>query len=142
MVEVTFHDSFDDMMGEIARARDSADARVQPWQEKHRAGDILVSDPGYGFAIFHEVLDNEKLVKDNLWKYGDDYEDEGIYTLDIYTEPHMKYFRFCNNFSVACPYGELGDFHISETIGKISREDFEYLKGNGFQIDRDINVYR
>ena len=34
--------------------------------------------PEYGFPVFHEILDNEKIVKENLWKYGDDYEEEGI----------------------------------------------------------------
>jgi hypothetical protein len=142
VVKITVHDSFEDMMNTIADARDSADARVLDFQKKYRSGDILVSDSGYGFPIFHEILDNEKLVKGNLWKYGDDYEDEGFYTLDLYNEPHMKYFRFCNNFSEACAWGELGDYHISQTIGKISRDDFEKLKDNGFNIDESIRVTR
>ena len=137
MVEITFYDSWEDAMQDERKAREAADARVTPEQEKYRIGDIVVSDSGYGFPIFHEILDNEKIVKDNLWKYGDDYEDEGIYTLDIYREPHMKYFRFANNYSEVCPDGEHGDFHLSVGIGRVSRETFEELKERGCSIDEE-----
>jgi len=135
LVEITFHDSLEDMFEAEEKARKAADTYVQPWQEKCRAGDILVSDPGYGFPIFHELLDNEKLVKENLWKYGDEYEDEGIYTLDIYNELHMKNYRFCRNYSEVVPEGELGDIHLSIAIGVVSREYFDELKENGFRIE-------
>ena len=72
------------------QAHKAADAMVRPWQKKCRAGDILVSDPGYGFPIFHEILDNEKIVKENLWKYGDEYEEEGIHIFDSYNQPNMQ----------------------------------------------------
>ena len=66
IAEITFFDSWDEAIEAEAKARESADARVQHWQQKVRAGDILISDPGYGFPIFHEVLDNEKIVGDNF----------------------------------------------------------------------------
>jgi hypothetical protein len=68
-------------MEQEQKARERADRYFQPWHYKVRAGDILISDSGYGFPIFHEVLDNEKIVGENLKKYGDDYEEEGLYIL-------------------------------------------------------------
>ena len=56
--EFIAYDSFKEMMEAERKGRKAADARVQPWQKKCRAGDILISDPGYGFTIFHEILDN------------------------------------------------------------------------------------
>ena len=134
MVKVTFYGSFEDMMEAESKARQQADTRVTPEQKKYRAGDIVVSDPGYGFPIFHEILDIEKLVRDNLRKYGDDYEEEGSYILDIYNEPHMKNYRFCRSYSVVVPEGELGDIHLSIAVGQVSREYFNRLKENGFVI--------
>ena len=137
MVDVTFYGSFEEMQDDLGRAMNEADARVTEEQKRYRSGDIVLSDSGYGFPIFHELLDNEKIVKENLLKYWDDYEDEGIYTLDLYNEPHMKYYRFANNYSEACPEGELGDFHISEGLYRIPREAFEYLKEKGFRLNGD-----
>lgn len=126
-----------------SKARQKADASVQPWQSKARAGEILVSDPGYGFAIFHEILDNEKLVRDGFEKHGNDYEGEGVYILDSYCFSQEPYhYRFCNNYSVACPDGELGDVHLSIAVGKISMGDFDELRENSFEITRPIKIYR
>ena len=134
MPDVTFYDSFEEMMDAERNAREAADAFVQPWQKECRAGDILVSDPGYGFPIFHEILDNEKIVKENLWKHGDEYEEEGIYLLDTYNQPHMQNYRFTRSYSVVVPQGECGDIHLSIAIGRISIDAFEELKDSGFRI--------
>ena len=137
MTKITFYNSDEEMWADLGRAMDEADARVTEEQKRYRSGDIVLSDSGYGFPIFHELLDNEKIVRENLLKYGDEYEDEGIYTLDLYNEPHMKYYRFANNYSEVCPEGELGDFHISEGLYRIPREAFEYLKEKDFRLNGD-----
>lgn len=134
MVKVTFHDSFEDMMKTIRDASQSADAKVTDAQKKYRPGDIVISDSGEGFPIFHEILDIEKVVKDNLWKYGEDYEDEGIYTLDLYRQPHMINYCFTRSYSEVCPNGELGDFHRSQGLYRIPRFIFEEMKEEGFRI--------
>jgi len=134
LVEVTFYGSFEEMMEAERKAREAADSRVQPWQEKCRAGEVLVSDSGYGFPVFHEILDPERIVGENLARYGDDYEEEGIYFLDLYRDPHMRFYRFARSYSEACQEGELGDFHLSVALGRIRKEDFEELKERGFQL--------
>jgi hypothetical protein len=134
VVEFEIFGSFEEMMEAERKAREAADARVESWQLKARSGDILVSMPYEDLPVFHELLDNEKIVRENLWKYGDDYEEEGIYTLDIYNEPHMKNYRFCRNYSEVVPEGELGDIHLSIAICKISREYFNELKERRFRV--------
>lgn len=138
MVEIQIFNSFREMMEAEQKAREAADARVRPWQLRARSGDILVSLPYDDLPVFHELLDNEKMVKEYLWKYGDSFEKEGIYTLDIYNEPHMKNYRFCRNYSKLVPQGELGDIHLSVTIGKISRECFNDLREKGFRLRTPI----
>ena len=135
MVEITFYDSLEELFEAERRAREAADARVTPEQARYKAGDIVVSDSGYGFPVFHEILDIEKIVGENIRKYGELYEDEGLYLLDLYREPHMRYFRFVRNYSEACPEGELGDFHVSIGLGKISREDFEIYRERRFRVE-------
>ena len=132
MTDITFYDSFEEMIEALGKAMKEADSRVTEHQKKYRPGDIVVSDSGYGFPIFHEILDIEKLVRDSFLKYGEGYEDEGIYLLDLYREPHMQYYCFANNYSEACPEGELGDFHRSKGLFRIPREEFEKIKEQGF----------
>ena len=135
MVDVTFYNSFEDMMNGLGKAMDTADARVTEQQKRYRPGDIVMSDSGYGFPIFHDLQDIEKMVGEGFKKYGDDHEDEGIYLLDLYREPHMRYYCFSKSYSEACPDGELGDFHISQGLYRIPREVFEELKDRGFRLE-------
>ena len=143
-MDIKFYDSVESMFEAEREARLEADKRVRPWHYNLRAGDIAISDPGYGFPIFHEVLDNEKIVGENFEKYGDDYEDEGIYILDLYCfNPEPWNYRFCRNYSEVVPDGELGDIHLSIVLGKFRyREDFEKLKEQGFLINEAIEVTR
>ena len=136
MTQVTLYDSFEEMMEDLGRAMTHADARVTDRQKKYRPGDTVVSDSGYGFPILHEVLDIEKIVKDNLWKYGDDYEEDGMDMLDTYMEPHMRNYRFAMNYSEACPDGELGDFHVSVGLYRVPKDAFDELKKKGFVLER------
>ena len=125
------------------QAREAADKRVEEWQIKARAGEILLSLPYPDLPVFHEILDNENMVGENLKKYGDDYEEEGMHVLDTYCFNHQPWhYRFCRSYSMACQEGELGDVHLSVAIGKVSREDFEKLKENGFIIDDPVEIYR
>ena len=124
---------WDSLMEEERRARKIADSRVQDWQKNARAGEVLVSRPYSDLVCFHEILDNEKIVKDYLFKYGDDYEHEGQYILDTYCfNPDGWNYRFCRNYSAIVPDGEFGDFHISQAIGKLSAEEFKEIKDKEF----------
>ena len=137
MVEITTYDSVEEMMEDLGKAMDAADARVTEQQKKYRPGDIVMSDSGYGFPIFHDIQDIEKMVGEGLRKYGDDYEEEGIYLLDLYREPHMRYYCFSKSYSECCPEGELGDFHVSQGLYRIPRQVFEEVKEKGFRLEGD-----
>ena len=88
--------------------RTVADSNVLEWQKGIDIGDLVVSDPGYGFLIFHEILDK-------------------------YDEPEMENYRFTNSFSETSPDGELGDIHISIALRKMNRENFNEFKARGFK---------
>ena len=68
VVKITFYDSDEEMWDDLFRAMKSADDRVTEEQKKYRPGDIVVSDSGFGFPIFHEILDIEKLVREYISK--------------------------------------------------------------------------
>jgi len=105
----TAYDSFEEMMDDLSKAMDAADARVKPWQTAIQKGHHFWHPTDYGFPIFGQVLE------------------------DGYKEEHLKHYRFCFCFSEACPEGEKGDVHISVIGGLISKECFEaiYEKMNG-----------
>ncbi len=71
-----------------------------------------------------------------LWNSaGDRFRQETDYGFDIYGEvleehnaEHLKHYRFCYCFSVACLLGEKGDVHMSQITELISWEDFEAMK--------------
>ncbi|MEW6664136.1 MAG: hypothetical protein AB1512_02800 [Thermodesulfobacteriota bacterium] len=135
---VTLYGSFEEMMEDLGRAMDAADAMVTDQQRRYRPGDIVVSDSGFGFPIYNVIQDIEKVVGENLKDSDGDEEDEedGIYTLDLYREPHMRFYCYSNSYSEACPEGEYGDFHISSGLFRIPREAFEELKKNRFVLGR------
>ena len=58
-----------------------------------------------------------------------------VEVLDDYTEPHLRHYRFCRYFSVACPEGEVGDVHVSTVLCLISRAFFEAIRVAGWQME-------
>ena len=135
MVEITTCESLEEMMEDLGKAMEAADARVREQQKKYRPGDIVMSDSGYGFPIFHDIQDIEKMVGEGFRQYGDDYEEEGLYLLDLYREPHMRYYCFSKSYSECCPEGEWGDFHVSQGLYRIPRQVFKELKEKGFRLE-------
>jgi hypothetical protein len=103
-------DSFDDMMAYLRKQMDAADSAVQPWQEQIKAGDYFSRASGHGFNIYGEVL-----------------PDEGP------RERHVRHYRFCQCYSIACPDGEMGDVHVSTIEQLLSREDFEKARERRWQ---------
>ena len=135
-MKFTAYESYEEMFADLRMQMQKADFRVTPEQKRYRPGDIVVSDSGYGFPIFHEILDIEKIVKDDLMKHGRNIEDEAIETLDLYRQPHMKYYCFTKSYSETCPDGELGDFHRSVGIFKIPRHVY-----GGRVVDMNVMSY-
>ena len=85
------------------KAREAADSRTQEWQKQIKVGDCFVSPTSYGFNIYGVVLKG-------------------------YNQEHLRNYRYCNCYSVACPQGERGDVHVSTIGALIDRETFEAVK--------------
>lgn len=89
-MSVQSFDSFDEMMEQMRRDQEAADARVQPWQAEVKTGDYFQRPSGYDFSIYGEVLPEEEP-----------------------RDPNLRHYRFCKCYSIACVQGEMGDVHIS-----------------------------
>ncbi len=118
-MEFRSYDSFEEMMEAETKAQKEAAKRTKDWQKGIKKCDHFISDSGYGFPIFGEVLD--------------DYRSE---------DPAMQYYRLCDCYSVACPEGEKGDVHISTISALISEDIFDfYRKKNSNLLVKQWNVH-
>ena len=108
MVEVEAFATHEEAMARLEEARKAADARVKPWQAALKPGERFLY-LAEGLVILGEVL-------------------------ETYEEPHLKHYRFCRCFSVACPEGELGDVHVSVILAPVSRAFFEAMREQGWEV--------
>jgi len=108
-MEVEFFDSLEAAQQRLLQAMKAADGRVKPWQAAVKPGDFFVSDGG-DVLVFGEVLEG-------------------------YAEEHLRHYRFCRCFSVACPEGELGDVHVCTILALLSRQLFEEVRRAGWEIE-------
>jgi hypothetical protein len=110
-MEVEFFDSLEAAQARLRQAMEAADARVTPWQAAVKVGDCFIADGG----------------EEDLFVFGEVLED--------YQEEHLRHYRFCCCFSVACPEGEVGDVHISTVLCLVSRAFFEAMREQGWQTE-------
>jgi len=95
----------------LREAMEAADARVKPWQAAVKVGDCFIADSGEeDLLVFGEVLEG-------------------------YQEAHLRHYRFCRCFSVACQEGEVGDVHVSAVLCLVSRAFFEAMRQEGWQME-------
>ena len=104
---VEFFDSLEDMFQAEDKARKSADSRVTDPQKELKKGDYFLKDSGYGFPIIGQVLKE-------------------------YKNKRLQHYRLCECYSVAVPYGERGDVHVSTIGRKIGEDEFKKFKENGW----------
>jgi len=110
-LEVEFFDSLEAAQARLRQAMEAADARVKPWQAAVKVGDCFIADGGEeDLLVFGEVLEG-------------------------YRETHLRHYRFCRCFSVACPEGEVGDVHVSTVLCLVSRAFFEQMRQEGWQME-------
>ena len=113
-MEIQSFDSTKEMFETVRRAREAADAQVKPWQAAIKLGDHFVRVVMFG--------------AERLTIYGEIIESPFLQDREIFTQPHMKYYRFSRCFSVACPEGEIGDVHVSTVHQLIDKETFELAR--------------
>jgi len=119
-MKVEFFDSLEEAQDRLREAMEAADGKVKPWQAVIGPGDCFVTDSLDGLLVFGEVL-------------------------EAYTEPHLRHYRFCRCYSVACSEGELGDVHVSTVLCRVSRAFFEAMRQAGWQMEagqRPRSAYR
>jgi len=110
-MEVEFFDSLEEAQARLHQAMEAADARVRPWQAAVKIGDCFIADGGEeGLPVFGEVL-------------------------EAYAEPHLRHYRLCRCYSVACPEGEVGDVHVSTILCRVSRAFFEAMRQAGWRME-------
>ncbi len=108
-MSITPFESFDEMMEQMRRDQEAADARVQPWQATIKPGDYFRKPSGYDFPTYGEILKDEQR-----------------------RDPALRHYRFCKAYSIACPDGEMGDVHISTIECLLSRAEFEDARRRGW----------
>ena len=110
-MHVEFFHSLEEAQARLRQAMEAADARVKPWHSAVKVGDCFVADSGEeDLLVFGEVLEG-------------------------YQEAHLRQYRFCRCFSVACPEGEVGDVHVSTILAVVSRAFFEAMRQEGWQME-------
>ena len=50
--------------------------------------------------------------------------------LEGYQEAHLRHYRFCRCFSVACPEGEVGDVHVSTVLCRVINPHLAAVKAS------------
>ena len=101
-------DDLEELFAHMRRDQENADSQVQDWQASVKPGEY-VCRKGPGFLIYSEIL----------------YDAEP-------REPTLRNYRFTRSYSIACPSGELGDIHVSTIERKLSKEDFQAARENGW----------
>lgn len=118
--------SLDEMLVYIRECSESADMRVEPWQEAVKPGDYFVRS-SEGFTIYGKILDPVQSEID-----AGAGEDEVDYQRQLRDAPHMKHYRFTKSYSDLCPEGELGDVHVCTLTAIISEAMFNDAKKRGW----------
>ena len=103
-------DDFDEIMNTLQRRMEEADSHVAPWQSKITAGQYFKRYCPLGFYIYGEILKEEEPRED-----------------------HLKHYRLCKAYSIACLQGEMGDIHISKVNSLISKEEFDAVQKRGWK---------
>lgn len=108
-MSVELFDSLDDMFEAEDKAREAADKKVTDSQKELKKGDYFIKDSGYGFPIFGQVLKE-------------------------YKNKRLAHYRLCECYSVAVPYGERGDVHVSTIGKKIDEKLFNKFREKGWSM--------
>jgi hypothetical protein len=113
-MDVSFFNSFEEMMDTLGKRMKEADACTDGYQADFHPGDFFISQTPYGFSVYGEILPCP--------------ED----CLDFFQSKSGKFYRSTKAYSQACPEGELGDVHLSTISLKISKGLFEEARKRGW----------
>jgi hypothetical protein len=134
-------DSAEEMIAEMEKSREAADARVDPKQEAIKVGDCFMRwAPEADLVIYGEVLDPLEWYRDkDLDANEGELRAEMEFEKATRAAPHMKHFRHTRCYSPVVEEGEFGDVHVA-TMMPIPREVFETAKTAGWPQDFSDDV--
>jgi hypothetical protein len=112
-------DSAEEMLAEMQRDREDADAHIEEWQRPTKPGDKIVRLAD----VFGEIL----LI------YGKLTEPEPVYGAEWRRTSRYGWF-----YSVACPEGEPGSLHLATITAVITDEEFEAAREAGWPMDLNL----
>jgi hypothetical protein len=111
----------DDFFAQEEQAQERAALLIPVWAGTLTVGDHFLREVTFSdetITIYSEIL--PQTVED---------EDGNEVVVPYDGSPY----RFTRSFSTCCPEGELGDAHISTIARRISKEEFEAARANGWQ---------
>jgi hypothetical protein len=113
--------SFNELLESMNNDSQEADAFMAPWQRDITPNMYFLKYmPEMKVCIYGKVLDPA-----DVSEVEDEDEREDILSdAEIYSEPHMKGYRFTECYSELVPDGELGDTHVSTMTMLLSKEQF------------------
>ena len=123
-MKFTSYDTIEEMFESLKKAMDAADKRVKPWQEKMTTPGTYFYQEYEEFIIWGEILNKEEFLSPD--------EEEAEWEKQERANPALRNYRFCRCFSPLCPEGELGDVHVSEMSGLITKKTFEKARKNNW----------
>lgn len=116
-------DNLEDFFNQMEKARNKANASVEPWQAEMMDGDHFIR------------------VCDNLIIYGKiiplEYEEDRY----LYSRPHMKNIRWAMCYSYMCEEGEPGGVHVAVMAFKLTSKQFEAAKNAGWPNELEFIYY-
>lgn len=134
---ISVFSSMEDMLDQMAKDKEQADAQVQPFQAAMKPGDYFIRYvPSCSAVIFGEVLDPfAECEKELRNATTDDMREELQAELDYEKEMRAEspHYRFTRAFSTDCTEGEIGDTHASVML-PITRTVFESGRRLGWVI--------
>jgi hypothetical protein len=119
----------EDMLEEVDRRRQEADATVSDWQRSLQIGDyyfLMYDLEDCPLSVYGQILDPLKEAD----------PDELEYLKDLYSSEHMKNYKFSRVHSPIVPDGELGDVHLSSMVFPLTESQFMEAKELGWPQDR------
>jgi hypothetical protein len=134
-MEVRTYGSFDDMMADMAKAEEAANAAILPSQTKIGWGDYWMRAMD-DFVIFGSIYTREAAKAACIAAGGSEQEcsAEDRRLVDSFE----RGYRYGWAYSVVVPDGEPGSTHIS-TMVQISADEFEEAKALNWDIDQIAN---
>lgn len=108
-MKIESFDLIDDVWNFMREQNEAADARTRRWQQEIKPGDYFRRPTEHGFYIYGLILEENNP-----------------------REPGLENYRLSKCYSAVCPYGEMGDIHVSTIEKLLTEEEFLAAQKRGW----------